>query len=477
MLPITSTLLDAARSPSAVPYVRVQVSDSDLGVPRLRFLRWYDGDEVDGPAGIAAPADGSIVKTRVNDAEELLIQRIAVPAEESAWDAWTVLDDAEPGPGVGLHASGERVLIAYYDGLAVRTRDSTDSGATWAAEASLVFTGGVVAVACAVRADGQAAAVWAITTGAVYSAQRPAAGSWGSPAEWSRDLDVVTGLAMANSLDWAVLVSGEAPDGHAGVWSVRLGSGSDFALGVWGTLRPVILASPGTGVTYRATAVIQGGPPRILLLESHAAGDQVMISTGALFNPFEDGFWRDPIPFDHDSPHGLAGAASPSAVFLASPHGLWRSPHGSPIEDLTAHVLDARYDANTAGEERLRLTLDASAGLDAAGLQPGGEVAFAPGYVTDGGLEGVPGRTLWVTSIRRRRLDGHATIEVEAAGAMDRLRRWRAPREMTWAPGERSVAGIAADIARSAGVRLVTDQPSATATALEPAFRVRTGES
>lgn len=478
MLSTSSTLIEAARSGSATPYVRIRLSDRDAGVPALHFTRWYGGAEVDGPAGVAVPGDGSLVRARIDPGTTTLyLQRVATPSDASDYSAWSSLATAEAAPGAGLHAAGTRALVAYYDGTAVQVRESTDSGATFGGATALVTAGGVTAVACAIRADGAALAAWAVG-GVAYTSSRPAGGSWASPTAWTHSLASVNGLALTDAEDWALLVSGEDGDGAPGCWSTRLGSGIGGPPGVWSALAPVLIASPALDVSYRATGVAPSGAPRALLVESYAgtgAFDRTMLATGLAGGAFEDGEWREPAPFEHTSPWGLASAARGAHAYLASPSGVWHAQLGGSPVDVTAAVVAAQYEASDH-IERLRFTLDASlldASLLSAAPSVGTEVEFAPGYVTDAGLELAAGRILWVTAIERRRHE----VRVTAEGVLGRLARWRSPRQASWAAGDSTVAQVTRRIASACGVRAVTGSASLDATTLTPGFVVRAGES
>jgi len=476
MLSTTTTLIEAGRSSSATPHVRVRLSDRDAGVPRLRFARWYTGTEEDGAAGVALPADGSLVRARIDVATDTLyVQRVETPSEASDYGAWSSLATAEAGAGVGLHAAGTRVLVAYYDGTAVRVRQGTDSGASFGSASALVFTGGVTAVGCAVREDGAALAAWA-TGGTLYTASRPSGGAWGSPAAWTHTLDAINAVAVSDAEDWAILVSGEDGDGAPGCWSTRYGSGVGGPPGHWSALAPVLVASPGLDVSYRASGLAHAGAPRALLVESYAgagAFDRVMLATGLAGGATEDGEWRDPVPFEHASRWGVAAAASGTHAYLASASGVWRAEVGGTPVDVTGSVLAAHYEAS-ARSERLRLTLDASSLATLASLpEVGTEVEFSPGYVTDAGYEFAAGRVLWVTSVEHRRGEVHIATE----GALGRISRWRAPRQISWAAGDATIAAMVSAIARAAGIRAVTGGASLDASSLTPGFTVRAGES
>jgi len=400
------------------------------------------------------------------------VQRVATPSAASDFTDWVSLTTGEVSAGLGLHAAGTRALLAYYNGTTVLVRESTDSGATFGSATTVATVGGVTAVGCAIRADGSALAVWA-TGGVVYTSSRPAAGNWGSPAAWSRSLDTVNAIAVSDAEDWAILVSGEDDDGAPGCWSTRYGSGVGGPPGHWSVLAPVLVASPGLHVSYRAAGVCQAGAPRALLVESYAgtgAFDRAMLATGLAGGAFDDGEWRDPAPFEDSSPWGLAAAARGGHTYLSSPSAVWHAELGGTPVDVTPSVVAAQYEAG-ARSERLRLTLDAS--LLAATPEVGTEIEFSPGYLTDAGYEFALGRLLWVTTVERQRGEVHLTAE----GVLGRLGRWRAQRQIAWGAGDATIAAIVRATARAAGVRAVAGSGSLAVTTLTPGFTVRAGES
>ncbi len=484
MLPITSTLLTAQRAPSVTPHLRVRLFDRDLGVPRLRFTRWVTGEEPDGPCAAAVPADGALLRARIDPADgALALQRVATPSVEADFEAWSTAGTVATAPGLGLAAAGTRALLAAVaaDDVSVEVRESTDSGATFGSPSTVATsTGTASAVTCAVRADGSAAVVWAADD-EVFHVRRTGTGSWTSPAAWSRSLATVDSLAMTDVGDYAVAVGGTDADGHAGAWTTRLGSGGTGPPGQWSPLERVTSAAPGTGVTYRASGAAVAGSPRIVLVESYdgtasgaGAFDQALLTTAVVGTSLETGAWREPSPFAHGSAYGLVIAARGEHAYLCTPGGVWHAPLVGGSVDLGPLVTEARYEATEDGE-RLRCRLRADGGLPAP-VEVGGEVTFEAGAVTAAGEEAVPGRVLWITAVRRTREAGHATLEVEAEGAMGRLDRWRSPSQRTWAVGTAAVHAIAADLAHRAGVVLAVSGASAAALVHEPAFTIGAGE-
>ena len=480
MLSVTSTLLAAARSGSATPYLRLSVSDRDAGVVRLRFARWYEGDEPSGPAGAACPGDGSLVRARIDPADGTLsVQRVEAPSAESSFDARSALATVDADAGLGLDAAGTRVLLATYEDGDVTVRESTDGGATFGPPSTVASVSDVTAVTCATDASGNALVAYAVA-GEVWTSTRSGGGGWSTPAAWGHAdaLAAVNALAARRLPDWALLVSGEDAEGRAGAWTTSMGAGVVQPSGAWSHLVPVILAAPGTDVTYRASGIFYAGTPGLLLVESYAgegAFDQPTMAMGVSAGFFTDGAWRDPLPLGLPAASGVAGATHLNEVYLASADGVWRASSATPSTQVGSMVTALRYESDArpgGGEERLHFTLALDDDASVEVLRPGAEVAFGAGYVTDGGLEAPAGRILWVSAVRR---DG-GLLHVEAEGALGVLARWRASRQITWAAGERPIAGIAAGIARLAGYGVASDGSSEAASTWEPAFTIRAGD-
>src|SRR5688572_2991643 len=158
MRSLTSTLLAAQQGASGRPYVRVRLFDRDVGVVRLRWERWYEGVEADGPCGVAVAADGALLRARIDAGTGALShQRVASPGPGSMYSSWSSLGTVAVGPRLGLAAAGTRALLATVrtNGTGIEVRESTDSGASFGGSTLLVTAGGTVtAVACTLQADG-----------------------------------------------------------------------------------------------------------------------------------------------------------------------------------------------------------------------------------------------------------------------------------------------------------------------------------
>ncbi len=483
---LTPTLEAAQRSPSAKPYLRVLLHDRDVGALRLRWRRVYSGQEPDGPCAAAVAGDGALLRVRIDPSTGALTrQRIAQPGPTSDFRVWTSVATVAVGPRVGLAADGTRAMIASVrpDGVTVEVRESSDSGATFGTPGTVgVAPSAVTAVACSMAPDGTAAVIYA-AGGVVYGVRRFRTARWRPARAWSRSLATVNALAASFEVDHHVLVSGVDTDGTAGAWCTTYGAGGAYPPGSWRPLSEVAAAAPGTRTTYSASGTVTADVPRHVFVESYAGGgayDRAHIVAGVGGTGYRDQLWRDPRPFDHRSPHGLAIAAGPAGAWLAAPNAVWQAPYPVPQTDLSDDVLEATMIHGRRGG-RLRLLLrndHARYAPDAPppGFAAGGELPPAPGYVTSAGEESSSGPAFWITTVRHRYEPGSASVEVEAVDGWGLLDAWTAPSQFVWAAGATSASQVLTGLMRRAGVMLAGGRPSLESVTLRPAFTVRAGE-
>src|SRR2546422_11679572 len=88
MRTLSAGLLAAQRGSSAVPYLKVTISDRIGGIRRLAFSRLYSGSEPDSYHVAAIPGDGSLLRSRVAGGR-LYYQRVAHPRPSSNLPSWT----------------------------------------------------------------------------------------------------------------------------------------------------------------------------------------------------------------------------------------------------------------------------------------------------------------------------------------------------------------------------------------------------
>ncbi len=481
MRTLTSALLAAQKGASATPYLKVVMADRIGGVRRLAFSRLYTGSEPDGYHATAMPADGSLLRARIASGR-LYYQRVASPGAGSDFSAWTDLG-AAANAGVALCAEGSRALLFYVatDGVTLKLRESTDSGANLGAAVTVATALGAVGwLAADVKANGDALLVYSVGA-TVYSAKR-SGGSWGTPAAWSNSVASVSGVACFHQGDYNIAVAGTDAAGGAFVWSCIFGDGFSQAVGTWSALRELTRASAGSAVSFRAPFLGQPDTFRLTFVEKYT-GTEAYSRPYLSYSPpaadYAANLWREPVPFNVGSEYGLAIAYSGSAVWLSTPSGVWTANLTVASLDATADVLEASTE-DIPFDGRLRLVLrndDGRYSLLPSPLKAGAEVAVSPGYVTSAGPQASDGPAYWIESLERRTGAGEAVLVVEGRDGWGLLAGWRARRQYTWAAGEKNVFGILQYLFARAGLEFSSVGASPAATNLYPAFTLGPGVS
>lgn len=486
MRALSVTLLAAQQAATAEPFVAVTLHDADVGVPRLRWARWYAGGDADGPCAAAVGNSGALLRARITPSSgSLAYQRVAAPSASSDYSTWSTLGTVAGLPRLGLCAAGGRVLLASVrsDGVSVEVRESADDGITFGASAVIAVAGSsVTAVGCGLRSDGGAAVLYA-SGGVVRAITRTGLGAWSTPAAWPHALATVSGIAVRAPADYEVVISGTRTDGSAGCWATLLGTGNAAPPGGWLALTPLAAASAGTGVTYVATGIALADVARAAFVEAYSgsgAYQRVQITSGVAGTAFAELLWREAQPFEYASAYGAALAAAGTEVWLCAPGAIWHAEYALTSTTLTDDVIALDLDQGRwDGHARLTLRNDhgrySGTGAPLA-LAAGGELHIAAGYRTAAGFESSPGPVFWIDRVRWRSVGGLAVVEIDASDGWGVLRAWTAPRQVTVTAGTSNVFQLLADVARRAGLRLSSSGGSGELGNLLPAFTLRAGE-
>jgi len=482
MRSLSPELLAAQRSDSAVPYLKVTIADRIGGIRRLAFQRLYTGTEPDGYNAATMPADGSLLRARV-DGGRLYYQRVTSPGPTSDFSTWTDLG-VVAGVDTALCSEGSNVLLFYVDtnGVDVKLRESSDSGATLGAAVTVVTAASAVTwLAADVKSNGEALLLYSV--GATVYAVKRSGGSWGSATAWTNSVASVSGLACYHAGDYNVAVAGVDASGDALLWTVVYGDGFSQAPDTWSALRQVTRASGGSSVTFRAPFLGQPDSFRLTFVEKYV-GSQAYSRPYHGYTPataaYADNLWREPIPFDLASEYGLAVAQSGTAAWLSTPSGVWTASLDDGSTDVTADVLEAVAEERPpAAGGRLRLVLRNDDGryTDEPLLKVSAEVRVSPGYVTANGPEASFGPAYWVDAVEYVSGGGEASVVLHGSDGWELLAAWRARRQYAWAAGERNVFGILQFLFARAGLEFSSVGGSSESANLYPAFTVHPGES
>ncbi len=468
MRPLSNSLLRAQRSSSAKPWVKVEALDRMAGIARLRFKRLHMGSEAEGPHALTIPADGALIRARVDptNSHNLYVQRVPNPSPTANFTQWVSLGPASRDGDVALCSAGAEVLLFSVSSnrRTLYVRASADSGATFG-QAVYVTTSAspITWLAADLKPDGTALLLYALVNSGLYAIRR-SNDSWGSPRIWSNSLSQVNGVAVHYNGDWNVAVAGRDSTGRkSGVWSTVLGDGAAQILDTWSALKPVTEAERVLGIDFRAPFIDHPDVDRLFFIEQVTGAHNRPFFTFTMpSTSYLDNLWREPAAFDLDTAYGLAIGHTASHAWLSTANGVWSAPLNPPPLDLSRDVVSLTGE-ESARETMWRIELRNNDGRysrpgegDLALLTKGSEIRIGLGYVTASGRESSPRAPVWIDGFEHRRSDSSSTLIVRATGGWGLLAWQQARSERIWAAGEASLFQILRSILARAGFELAT---------------------
>jgi hypothetical protein len=493
MRTLSATLTAAQKAASSRPHPEVVVYDKLAGVTRHHWTRYYTGAEDDYFHAACMPADGSLVRLRVDaSTKELYRQRVESPGPGSDFSTWT--DWSVDAYAVALACYGVNVWafrIDATDGHLYRS-DSTDSGDTWGAWQDMGAIAGDSTFRLAACGKSLTEAIVLYSDGTDVYRRRLSGGAWEAAAAWSLSLDSVSGLAVLWMGDWNVVVAGvEDTTLRPGVWTAILGDGYNAAVDTWAALMELISAEPDADIAYAFPAVYMPDVFRIWFVEAYA-GVEAYSRPYWTWTPtsagWDNNLWLEPVPFNLASDYGVALCSASPGVWLCRPDGVWSAPLIAAHVEITDDVLDIKAAARqTRG--RIAITVRNDDGrYDNAGVladtyeavRLGAEIRFAPGYHTTavGSPEHSDGPYFWVDALTFVSKGASAVLIIEGVDHWGLLQQWKARRQMSWAAGDQTVYQLLRWILARVGLNLVTVGTTSDAlTDLKPAFTINPGES
>jgi hypothetical protein len=483
---LSSALLAAQRSASAVPYVVVRVSERIAHTVRLRWERLYTGSEPDSHHAASVPSDDSLLRAR-STGGQLYYQRVVNPGPGSDFSSWTALAAVSASAGLALTSQGNSVLLfsVHTDNATIHVRESSDSGASFGSPVTVATVSGAVGwMAAALKSDGTALLVYSVGA-TVYRVKR-VGGVWGSPTAWSQSLASVIGLACHYQADFDIAVAGSQSGGATGLWTIIYGDGYSQALDTWSALMELTLASAGSSVEFRTPSLAVMGPYRLFFIEKYTGSQAYNRACWSHLAPGQDfvtNTWREPVAMDTGGDFGLAAAKGSTYGCLSTPSGVWRASLTAPVLDLTEDVLEAHVETRPE-EGGLKVVLrnddgrynDLSSGAHAV-IRRGSQVDFSPGYVTASGPVSSPGARYWTDGWDYVMERGRALCVLYASDAWGLLESWRARRQFAWDADQSTVYGLLRFVLGRAGLGFGALSASSTVTSFSPAFTIQPAES
>lgn len=491
MRTLTATLLQAQKSASAVPHVKVEVLDDIAGVVRPTFTRLYTGSETDFHHDATCPGDGSLVRARVDSTDnKLYVQRVASPGPTSDFSQWTLLGAVSGSSGISLVSLGANVHLFYVasDGKDMFRRISADYGATWSGAAHVLnpSDAGIAWLAAALDGAGTLVLFYVATSHNLYFTEYTGS-YWTNPVSWTNAVGSITGVDSAYQGDWNLVVTGtESSSGDPKVWTCIYGDGTAQSEGTWSSLREVNTAKSGSDTSFHHPTLALPDVFRCFYDEKFtgtSAYQRPVHSHSLATASFADNLWREPVPFQLTCAYGTALAFTSTALWLSTPYGVWHGPMSSTGVQLTDDALEVVVDEDLQGGSATVVLRNDDGRYNSIGsgayaaLRKGSRLSISPGYVTTAGAEESDGPSYWVQGWEYRSSPGGSTFVLFAENAWRILETWWARRQYSWATGASSVADILRFVLARAGLELSTAGASGEATTLKPAFTAHPGES
>jgi len=200
MITLASTLTAHQQGTARKPFILATLRAERLGVQTMRWTRYYTGGEGDAPHDNCLANDDSLIRVR-NDAGAVKVSRVTTPGSGSTYTNWSTVATATSGKGVSVasRASTGEVILAYVaGGNSVRVRTSSDNGATWSGETTIVTESSVDWVAVGQVTGGDACLFYNV--GATVKRLRRTTGTWdGSGTAWGSTVGGVTGIGVESS--------------------------------------------------------------------------------------------------------------------------------------------------------------------------------------------------------------------------------------------------------------------------------------
>lgn len=488
MRSLSSTLLEAQRAASGRPYVKVEIVERVGGVARLMWERLYEGNEADyfHAAGLLDVGGVTyLLRFRVDPTDDTLYYQGVEADEGSNFSSWTDLGVESRAVAVCCHDSFPYLFHLFRigtDGHLYRTV----FGGQWS-DTGDVGGDDTFRLACCFKDEDNAIVLY--SDGAdIYRSRWNSQTGWEAFAKWSNTLGSVTGIAVCHSGDWNVVVAGSDADGRASVWTCVYGDGYSAAAGTWSGLAELSIADAGSGVSFHFPALAHPDVFRIFYVEAYTGDESYSRPYWSYSLPTADyisNLWREPVPFNLTTTHGLALGYHGPYGWLARPDGVWRASLVPASVELSDDVVEVKASTKPSGggvEIALRNDDGRYNSIGAEGdyeaIKHGSEILLSFGYHTaageeTGGLEPV----CWITGWEHATRGGMSRSVLRGGDGWSLLEGWRARRQYAWEQDDKNIFQILAFLFARAGLELSSLSTSSALVNRYPAFTVHPGES
>jgi hypothetical protein len=481
MRTLHADLVTAQKGDTADPVVAVVASNLRGNIRALDFADLYSVASASLQHGAAVAADGSLTRAKNDGAGNILQQRLTTPLT-GPYVTWNNIG-AGKGAFVAVAARGAYVAIVYTDAAntGIKIRESTDSGATFAAEVAVVTAGAALtALAVAYKnTGGDHAIAW--TTATTLNLIKRTSGAYGAASASGISVAALNGVALCYGFDYELAITGqEVTTLKRTLWTLIFGDGTNASVGTWTAIRVQQQAEADASVTYQAPFLAYIDTYHLRYVEADAftgGATRVYKTTLHPSTSYTSGAYthRAPVPVDYPGVYGLAicGDAGASGYAYESAADDLRAASKAPISttltnDVLALVVTEREHATSA-----YVDIDNSSGIYTPGVAPlavGNLVTVAVGYRTSSGVRTSTLPDLIVRGYEHRRTGGESVLRLLLEGGWETLKRNRQRTQIVHTA--ETYAQIVTRAMSRAGINHTLSGASSRATTVTPKFTI-----
>jgi len=342
MRSISAALQAKQVAASGIPTVAIAVHEFTRGVRRFQFTQTLSDGSPDDKHDAAGDAN-YLHQARVR-AGRVQYRRTGA--------AFADLGGGTDSNEVAIHTiNNTRVIVVYNRTTSIMFRESTDQGANFGVETTIV-TGVPTTAGIAVqyKTTGGDLCVVYEQSNALRRIRRTS-GTFGSTAAWSNSMTSINSVGMVFAGDFHVVLTGVKTDARAAVLTVTLGDGFAQTLDTWSALLNLITAETDSGITFQAAKLNVLDTHRLLYVEKRASAPAYTRTYFTWFSAthvFAANAWVEPIPLQNTTAFGYSitttGTGASAKATLARPAQVLEANLTAPAPTvLTPDLLEAQW--------------------------------------------------------------------------------------------------------------------------------------
>jgi IPT/TIG domain len=306
---IPEALLAAQRSATAQPVITAVLRARRASANRLYVNPLYTNALTDDPVAIALPANGNIVRARINGGNV----QVNVQPGYGAYTVWGTITTCYTPPaglGVALAAAGDTVVLAFpSDSTHAAVYVSTNDGASWSLLGTVANTGTIADVAVSARASSGTVTLLTGDNAGVLRAFVDSGAGFGAATSLTPPSSLaINSVAITDfGSDWLVLFGWE--DGNVDrIGQAIWGGGGLQTASTWSTVADVLGVDPNSGNTPAVTGLAWGpdGGHAIIVenwavLGGYGANNAYAMELSNSVVAVLGAYWTEPAPFPYTS--------------------------------------------------------------------------------------------------------------------------------------------------------------------------------